>query len=481
MMSRLLPVVCLVLVAALAIPGRAAPPAVADGAHAESLPSPAVAEPRRGNVRLSSVLASGGEPFPGTHFTVLRDQPGTFGEARQHIMARAGPKAVADFRLSADRYRVRVRNGAVSATQTIDVPASGDLSAQIVLGAAELRLAATLDASGTAAEQAWFRILRDATDAYGNPVREQVASDGYGDAARFVLPAGDYVAEARYGDATVQRPVTLRAGERRRLDLVLGAGRLDLVATLSADGEPVGGVDFTLLRHGDDPGSPLVEVAGADTTAAVSFVVPHGDYVARARLDRAVVEAPVTVVAGEAAALELPLQAGELVVHATLAGRDDALLDSWFEVRPDTDDDGGAPAAARGPGDRVRFVLPSGTHRVRARHGRSAGSARVDIAPGTAQTLAVALDAGRVSVSLVQADAADAQHHTWFSVYRIEHDAAGRERRERVYNDGYFASTDIVLPAGDYIAYAQAAGRRGERRFAVEPGRLQRVEIRASR
>lgn len=452
-----------------------------DASHAQFVPRPQVHSPQRGNLRLTSVLRAGGEPYPGSRFTILRDQPGTFGESRATVMAVAGPKAFAEFELTPDRYRVQVRNGAVTTEQPLVLPRHGVVDTEIVLNAAELQLSASMDAGGTVAAQAWFRILRRDTDSYGRPVLIQVASDGYADTSSFVLPAGDYLAEASYGDASVQRELTVHAGEQRRLDLLLDAGRLDLHSTLGDGDTPASGVDFTLLRRTGDPSTPFVEVATADTASSVSFILPSGDYVARAELDQASAEAEVTIGAGQTTTLELPLRAGEVLVYATLAGRKDALLDSWFTLA----DRGGGRAAGdtteRGPDHLVRFVLPAGEHRLLARHGGSSGSATVVVEPGSSQTLAVDLDAGRVSVRLTTGQAALAQPFTWFSVYRIERDDAGRERRERVYHDGYHATTDIVLPAGEYIAFARTDRHRGERGFVITPGSSLSVDIPASR
>ncbi len=448
--------------------------ATADATHNPFMSRAQVHKPQRGNLRLTSVLRAGGEPYPGSQFTILRDQPGTFGESRATVMAVAGPKAFAEFELTPDRYRVQVRNGAVNTEQALIIPQRGAVETEIVLNAAELRLSAYMDATGTAAEQAWFRVLRRDTDPYGRPVLAQVASDGYADAARFVLPAGDYLAEARYGDASVRQEVAISAGERRHLDLLLDAGRLDLHSTFSDGDSPANGVDFTLLRRAGDPGAPLVEVARSKAAEAVSFILPSGEYVARARLDQASAEAGVTIGAGETTAMELPLRAGEVLVYATLNGREDALLDSWFTIADEN-------ATQRGPGNLVRFVLPAGEHRVLARHGESSGSATMIVEPGSSQTVAVDLDAGRVSMRLTTGQPSAAQPFTWFSVYRIERDASGRERRQRVYNDGYYASTDIVLPSGEYIAFARTDRYRGERAFVITPGSNIAVDILAAR
>lgn len=445
------------------------------------MPRPQVHNPQRGNLRLRSVLTSGADAFAGTHFTVLREQPDAYGKTRQVVMATAGPEAFAEFSLNPGSYRVQARNGDVLVEQDIEIPASGILDADIILGAGELHLKGLLDEHGMPAEQAWFRVLRRDTDAYLKPTLVQVASKGYGDSASFVLPAGDYLAESRYGNATVQMPVSVGAGLASSYELRLNAGRLELFGTWTEGGDPAGDVRYVILRKAEAVDAMPVEIASADAATAVTFILPQGDYRVRAERDLAIVEQDVTVRAGETRSLELPLHAGELLVHATLAGRSDALLDSWFEIDPSSIPGGGAQSVPRGPDNLVRFVLPAGQHRVRVKHGESTGYADVQVEAGSRQSLAIDLDAGRVSISFIPGQQQPAFPYSWFSVYRIERDTRGNTRRHRVFNDGFYTSTDIVLPSGEYIAFARTDRHRGEQRFAVEPGAVESIAIVADR
>jgi hypothetical protein len=449
--------------------------------HAQFVPRAEINEPSQGNLRLTSVLSAGGSPYPGTHFTVLREQPDAFGKMRSTVMAIAGPKAFADIDVTPDRYRVEARNGSVTVEREITVPASGQLATEIVLDAGEVRLHALLDGAGNTAEQAWFRILRSDIDSYGRPQLVQVASDGYAESARFVLPVGDYVAEARYGDALVREDFKVTAGTSRELDLLLNAGHVTLTATFDDQGLPAEGVAYNLYRRTGDPASPWVEAATSENAHSVTFVLPAGEYRASARLDFAQVETDVTVTAGEEQVLEMPLNAGEVFVYATLAGHDDALLDSWFGVTDASGQQNAMPVGLRGPDHLARFVMPAGEQHIVARNGESSGSRVVAVEPGSRQTVAVELDAGRVSMALTAGSPANEQPYTWFSIYRVERNVTGREQRERVYNAGYYASTDIVLPAGRYIAFARNQSYAGEKVFEIEPGIVKQIEISASR
>lgn len=438
-----------------------------------------VVRQQSGNLRLTSVLAPDGDPYPGTQFSVLRTEPDAFGRTRFTQIAAAGPQAYADFQLSPGRYVVQARNGTVTVEQPVDVPAHGVGTAQIVLDAGELHLGSVMDASGRAAPQTWFRVWRDETDPYGRPSRVQVAGNGYSQTASFLLPAGDYLAEASYGDATIEAAVKIRAGQISSHELVLDAGELELFSTLGAGGEPLADTTFSIYRR--SPGQATwTEVTRVERAQTITFVLPQGEYRARAELDLASVELPVSVTAGEAQVVELPLQAGELLLYTTLAGQADPLPNTRFGLRtqPEAGSDPTlSEQSARGPAHSARYIVPAGRYLALASLGESEQSAPVEIAAGDRQTLPIGLDAARVTLSLVRGDGHTPYPYGWFSVYRIERDPQGSEWRRRVFNAGYYAQTDVVLPAGEYIAFARSDDHRGEDRFALAPGAVKVLPI----
>lgn len=444
-------------------------------------PYPDIHARRHGNLRLTSVLVTNGAPYPGTEFTVLRDQPEAFGKTRAVVVAMAGPREYAEFDLAPGQYRVQARNGAVRVEQPLSIPPGGVLNLQAVLDAGELHLSALMAADGDPAESAWFRVLRAETDSYGHPEMVQVAGNGYGQTASFLLPAGDYVAEASFGDARVQTQVRIDAGGVHTRQLALNAGHVTLHASLDAGGEPLDAVDFAIVREPDESGAAPFTITQTGADGPLTFVLPAGHYRARAQRDLAVSERAFDLQGGGSAVIELPLQAGELVVHATLGGVGDPLLDSWFALRPVGVPEGQlAPNAIdspRGPDNHARFVVPAGRYQVLAANGESRGAQTVGVTAGSSQSLGIDLDAGRVSLRLADDATAPAYPYSWFSVYRVEHDDDGREWRRRVYNAGYFADTDIVLPSGDYVAFARSDGRRGDLAFSVAPGSNQAMTI----
>lgn len=434
----------------------------------------------RGNVVLTSVLQPGGAPFDGTLFSVLRGEPGAFGRMQYEVMARSGPQAVAAFQLGPGRYRVEVRNGAVQTQTEIEVPTAGRVHEEIVLDAGRLELQGLLNGRGAAAPDTWFRVWRQDQDAYGRPTQVQVAGNGYADRAVFVVPAGRYLVEASCGNASVTHEVAVTAGATTHQPMVLDAARLELFGTLSAGGAPLPGTRFTVYRAAAQGGPNLDPVSEAEPTEEVAFVLPAGRYRIVARHGDAIRELQIELEPGTSQRQEVAFEAAELNLLTTLAGDGEPLLNAIFAVSAIGPVAGPARVdAEQGPAHKARFVLPAGEYRVTARLGESESSKRIRLAAGDRHTETLALDAARVSLSLLPQGGHRPFNYTWFSVYRLEERRGGTPTRRRVFNEGYFASTDLVLPPGRYVAFARHQTHSGELDFAVAPGDTRTLQIQA--
>lgn len=436
-------------------------------------------------LRLTTVLVAGGPPYPGSTFTVLRDEPGAFGKTRHKVMAVSGPQAHAGFNLAPGRYRIQVRNGAVSTEQLVDVPVSGVLEQRIVLDAGELELSSLMYAGGEAAEQTWFRVFREERDSWGKIGRVQVAGNGYASRASFLLPAGDYLAEAVFGNTRREQVLKVAAGARIAHEFVLDAGLLELNVVLSGDGEPADGARVAVLRRQEKAsgGEHWTEFTHAEDAPAITFVLPAGEYLARASLGHSEVARAITVVAGESRAVELPLDAGSVTLFATLPDSDETLLDSRFWLHDDSRPNEPARIRAgswQGPQAKATFMVPAGEYRAVVKSGEAVGSTMIEVVAGTQQIVSVPIDGARVSLALETPGETGPQPHTWFSVYRVKTTADGPRQRRRVFHDGYYPEVTLVLPPGHYLAFGRSHGLRGEAAFEVTGGGRQSVALTAT-
>jgi hypothetical protein len=432
---------------------------------------------QQGNVMLTTVLARGGEPHDGSRFTILREEPDAWGKTRLVTLADSGPQAVAAFNLTPGQYRLQVRNGAVLVDETIEVPQTGMLRRDIELRAGLLQLRSVMSEAGTPAEQTWFRVLREDTGPSGRTQSVQIAGNGYSDSARFLLPTGHYVAEARCGNASRRLPVLIEPGLTTEHEINLGAGRLELFATLEPGGEPVAGADFTVVPASGGSAATVDSEAAIEAinTDAAAFVLPAGSYLVRAQSGDAAIETTLEVTAGSSERRELPLDAGELSLMAVLAGTEELLLNAEFVVEAIIDPRSPAIEIARaGPAHRAHFILPSGRYLVRATIGDTAQSREISLRAAEHTSALIELDAGRVALQMVQDENDEPVGYTWFSVYRVERD--GRQRR-RVFSDGYFSERELILPEGRYVAFGRHRHLAGETDFEVRAGESRKVAI----
>ncbi len=463
--------------------GTQAAPAWGENPQAATYPAfaPADAEPRYStdNLVLTSTLVPGGAPYPGTHFTVLREEPDAFGKTRLKTMANSGPNARAGFSLAPGRYRVQARNGAVTVERPLEIPARGALHQEVPLDAGILDISSVLRAGGEPAEQSWFRVFRDEPDSYGRPSRVQVAGNGYASQADFLLPAGRYLVEVRMGDTRREQSIDVAAGLVAPHEFILDAGVVALHAVLSADGEPAHGARFSVHRKQTDADGHerWTEFAGSDPAPSITFVLPQGEYLARASLGRATVDRLILVSAGEIQSSELVLDAGEVLVFATLSNEDEVLLDSWFWLQAVAGSDAAAAnidSTPLGPFAKASFIVPAGRYKAMAKVDQALGGTIIDVVAGTNQRVSVPIPGARMTLRLQDPTGAGPVEPCWFSIYRVETTQRGAIRH-RIFNDGFFTEARIILPVGDYVASAHAGNLVGEAAFSVHAGESRTV------
>lgn len=431
------------------------------------------------NLELVSVLSAGDAPYDGTTFTLLREEPDAFGKVRLRTLAVSGPHARAEFRVAPGRYRIQARNGAVIVDRAVTVPAGRHHTELIELDAGELRLHGVLSRDGAPADQAWFKVYRETIDAYGRPNRVQVAGNGYAAQTAFLLPSGDYVAEARFGDATVDAPVRVNAGEVTTQALDLAAGLLT-VRFGRPDDSLISGKALILIERASEHGDTTTawsEFTRASTDEPMTFVLPQGHYRLSVRDDLATARADVTLLAGQHIERALTLDAATVRLIAHLGDNAAVLPNALFWLLPDGSSTPGSRSAdrARGPANHAEFTVPAGRYRAIAQSDAATGEVLLTLEAGDDDQVIVRLAAGRARLHLASKNGRP-QQHTWFSIFRVERQHGG-ERRVRILNTGYYPELEVTLPTGTYLAQAHGQDMSGEERFDVTRGEMTTVAI----
>jgi Ca-activated chloride channel family protein len=269
------------LAAALATVTQTAPPPAA----AAPPPPPRAAGPT--NLTLEAVEVEGGRVLESMLWTLE-----TAEEMARNVIDNSGA-ARPQFAVQAGRYRVTALSGNARVVESFDVSGARQ-TYRVVMNVGRLRLSAGL-AQGQPAIGGLWSI--EADEVPGFRTGDIVVETGDG-TPELLLTQGSYrvhfIADA--ASATADVIVTAAQAEAARLDL--GAGRVTLGATRG--GRPDDDGLWEVHRIAADGRREEVASSGAGRPA---FVLPAGNYVARAFRDNAWFEQPFAIAAGQTLAL----------------------------------------------------------------------------------------------------------------------------------------------------------------------------------
>lgn len=294
-----------------------------------------------------------------------------------------GPAEARELYVPAGTYRVAMQDGQFRAERTIVVPSGSVGTPPLATAAGRIRLEARdHELSEEPSEQVLFLILEDDPTAPGG--RREVARSAAA-APQFILPAGTYHAVARKGAAEARELIALGAGDDVSRTLDLRLARLTVSAQLPGDAPPdIEKVTWRVYRLGS---GPETEVARSIQPAPL-LQLPEGRYRIEARLGRLNAIAAREIELAEASQQELVLEANAARLQLRLAqGASSRGGDVFWEVR-----DGSGQAVWRTMDPEPRAYLAAGRYTVRAETRERQLEQAVELEPGEARTVEVALE-----------------------------------------------------------------------------------------
>ncbi|GAB4352132.1 MAG: VWA domain-containing protein [Oricola sp.] len=214
--------------------------------------------------------------------------------------------------LEPGRYLLRYHKDMVVAETVVDVKEGEAVDRDLVLDAGVVTVRVLPDDGADVDNAARFDL-----EAGGKK------DGGYGEGT-MIVPAGPVVLTARLGEGNAEEAFTLAAGEIVSKDVVMGVGILAINAVYAEGGPAVESNDMRVdvLSAKKSLDGKRKQFDGAYGPGN-EFKLPPGDYVVRARLDKAIAEAPVTVTRGEMTDAVVNLDAGVLYAAAPGAYRID--------------------------------------------------------------------------------------------------------------------------------------------------------------
>ncbi len=401
------------------------------------------------------------------------------------------------------RYLVMVRWGLASRAALIDVRATDEVLARLTIDAGRIQLSALANSSGEKLSSVFYTLERlDAVDVAAaaasgesglrvldrNRATTQtgaraapsvttgltkVVAMSHDDTPEFQIPPGLYRASVRYGFVRGSRLVEVKNGTARRIDVVLGVGRLQLSATTGDGTTRPDGVLFRVLE--DDPSSPLGRREVARSSAPQpEFLLRAGVFYASAQRGTVSVEQPVTVFPGQLTDAALRLPASTIQAKARIAGAaepvDDNISYTVYQV-PEAGA-GGAPerAVLRTSVAEPTLRLGAGTYRVVGVLGgvNAAIAQTLDLGPGDAVALDMEFQAGWLDLAMTTPRGAPITRGLLWSVRDDAGNIIWRTSRPE---------PEIILSAGTYDVLAEHSGRRLVRKVTVAPGKRAALNV----
>ena len=280
-----------------------------------------------------------------------------------------------------------------------------------------------------------------------------------GGSGEFKLAPGKYEVSAQWGRASAKASVEIKVGETLEKTLILGAGILKLRAFAVEGGEEVGGY-FHIFEYDQEVGGSRKEIQGGGPN---SVKLPVGKYWIRAEWQMGqpvVVEQEATVVADVETTVDIILNAG-ILNPKPLATEGGEAVDAYYDILlPEKSLNGTRKVIASG--GNPTFKLPAGPVIVRAKWGDVVVEQEAEVKAGAATDFPMVLNAGIVAIKCTgpKGEAFD----PYIEILSLKKDLSGRQKVIATRRGGF------SLPAGKYLARANAGNFTGETEIEVKAG-----------
>ena len=346
----------------------------------------------------------------------------------------------------AGEYELEVKLGEMRAKESVVITAGEVLEKTIVLGVG-VPVFTAYYAEGVPVEtDQSFEIVAAKPGVDG--LRESIRTD-YGAGSDPQMPPGDYVVIAKVGEAVVERPFTVKPGQRFEVPVILNAG----IAAISAPNGDA--IEIFGAKKGLDGQRSSVRTDYGDS---LEITLPAGDYVASARAGEASAETLFSIKPAERMDVTVTIAAGMAAISAPGVTEIEIL-------GAKTGLDGKRPSIRSDYGEATERMLPPGDYIASARAGLAIAEVPFTVKDGERTEVSVVVPFGVVAVSAPGARE--------ISIYETK---VGIDGKRPYLRGDYGETSDSTLPPGDYVAVADFGdGISAEAPVTLPDG--QRVEV----
>lgn len=271
---------------------------------------------------------------------------------------------------------------------------------------------------------------------------------------------GDYILTLTSGEASVHTPITIKAGEMNRADMVLNAGRLGLRAKRTATETAEDNTTWTVRPKGSD--RDLVTNYDAET----AIILPAGEYSVTLTLGTSVQTRDVEITPGETTPVEIIAGVGKMKGKVTFSPGGPLVKGPYVEILAgDKPVDGEKSLTYAYEGEPV-FDIAAGTYRVHITVDGVDRTFPLEVKAGETSTPSFSLDAG---LGVFDAPGADS-----ISISGADVDIYGEAKEiTRLYS----LPANFILPAGKYKVSASKGDANVSRDIEIKAGARNEVKL----
>lgn len=266
-----------------------------------------------GRAKMEVVMGEGGTPVSkDVAWDVLGEEDAEGNRKKVAFSYEAQPT----FDLAAGKYLIQAQVGNATGSTTVEIEAGKTLERTLVLGAGRIKLSASAAEGQPPIEKDLSWELLGQPDAEGNLAK---AAYSYDAQPTLNLPAGKYIAEVKWGSATLRKDVEVSAGKLVEVPVVLNAGTLAVSAIMAEGAEPAA-TDLAWEVLGEPNAEGERKNVGYSYDPQPKFRVAAGKYLVTLKRGATAAQQEVEVTAGKLTARPVNLNAGMLKLSSGTPG-----------------------------------------------------------------------------------------------------------------------------------------------------------------
>ena len=319
----------------------------------------------------------------------------------------------------------------------------------------------------------FYWIYENKKDLEGN--RKEIDVSG-ADTELFRLPAGEYYAVARHGNAFASEVVTVLPGELTEITFDMNVGYLRTTA-IPAEGGAVLQDNMFYWVYEDkkdlEGNRKEIDVSGADTEL---FRLPAGTYFIVARHGKAFASDTIEVSANGLTEYQFNMNVGYLRTNAVPAEGAVPLNDNVFYWVYDSKKDleGKRKEIDISGSASELFRLPAGDYALVTRHGKAFSEIPVTITAGELSEVTAVQNSATIRVSAAMADGSALADNTFWWVLSGTADLEGK--RKEIDISGSKEDT-FILPKGDYVLRVRNGDAFHDTEITLKAGEAKEIQV----